>query len=212
MEAIPLQKLFSFDITPYARAVDYPGGGEIFAEWQPITRLVYLLEGRAKCAMSQENGTMTVLDFAQGPCFLGELELLGLQERAISVMAVTPCRGWSIDWTACREAILSDPVFLRALCIGSNEKAIRVAATAARNQSYPLKNRLATFVLTTQRQGVYREPHTQAAAYLGVSYRHLLAVLADFVRAGFLEKTPAGYRLADPAALEALAIPTWSLG
>ena len=47
------------------------------------------------------------------------------------------------------------------------KKAIRVTSTAACNQMYPLKNRLATFLLQSQRQGLYCEPHTQTAAYLG---------------------------------------------
>lgn len=106
----------------------------------------------------------------------------------------------------CREEMLNDPVFLRQLCIFSNEKAICVTSTAACNQMYPLKNRLATFLLQSQRQGLYCEPHTQTAAYLGVSYRHLLSVLSDFVKGGLLRKTPAGYAILRPEGLEALRI------
>ena len=120
------------------------------------------------------------------------------------VTAQTECRGWVIQWEHCREKMLADPVFLRALCVASNEKAVRVTAATVRNQNYPLKNRLATFLLNTQHRGVYREPHAQAAAYLGVSYRHLLSVLAAFQQEGLVEKTPEGYhlrlgRLAGPA-------------
>ena len=150
---------------------------------------------------------MTILDFAQGPCFLVEMELLGVQEMSSEVTAQTECQGWVIQWEHCREKMLADPVFLRALCVASNEKAVRVTAAAVRNQNYPLKNRLATFLLNTQHQGVYREPHAQAAAYLGVSYRHLLSVLAAFQREGLVEKTPEGYHLRDWAGLRALQIP-----
>ena len=54
---------------------------------------------------------------------------------------------------------------------------------------------------------MYQEPHAQAAAYLGVSYRHLLSVLAAFQREGLVEKTPEGYHLRDWAGLRALQIP-----
>lgn len=127
-----------------------------------------------------ENGAVTILDFVEGPCFLGEMELLGVQKVTSGVTARTDCAGWMIRLEECREEMLNDPVFLRQLCIFSNEKAIRVTSTAACNQMYPLKNRLATFLLQSQRQGLYCEPHTQTAAYLGVSYRHLLSVLSDF--------------------------------
>lgn len=167
MEGKPLKDLFSFDISPYAQWQVYPSGGVIFPPWEELTQLVYLVEGRAKCTTSLENGAVTILDFAQGPCFLGEMELLGVQEMSSEVTAQTECRGWVIQWEHCREKMLADPVFLRALCVASNEKAVRVTAAAVRNQNYPLKNRLATFLLNTQHQGVYREPHAQAAAYLG---------------------------------------------
>lgn len=199
-------ELFSFDITPYARQQVYSSGGVIFAEWQQTSQLLYLVEGRAKCAMSHANGRVTALDFVQGPCFLGEMELLGVQEDTSAVTALTDCLCWVIDLTGCREKLLADPVFLRELCILSSEKTIRISTAAARNQIYPLKNRLATFLLNTQRQGLYGEPHTEAAAYLGVSYRHLLYVLAGFVKEGLLEKTLQGYRILDRPGLEALGI------
>ena len=44
---------------------------------------------------------------------------------------------------------------------------------------------------------MYREQHTEAAEYLGVTYRHLLYVLAEFVKEGILEKTKTGYRIID---------------
>ena len=66
-----------------------------------------------------------------------------------------------------------------------------------RNQSFPLKVRLAEFILKMSVNGYYREPHTEVAEFLGVTYRHLLYVLAQFVEEGILEKTKRGYKVAD---------------
>lgn len=52
--------------------------------------------------------------------------------------------------------------------------------------------------------GYYREPHTEVADYLGVTYRHLLYVLAGFVKEGKLQKTESGYRIADSDGLREL--------
>ena len=52
---------------------------------------------------------------------------------------------------------------------------------------------------------MYREKHTEVSEYLGVTYRHLLYVLADFVKKGFLKKTPQGYEITDMNALQKLA-------
>ena len=45
--------------------------------------------------------------------------------------------------------------------------------------------------------GYYREPHTEVAEFLGVTYQHLLYVLAEFVKEGILQKTKYGYFVAD---------------
>ncbi len=55
--------------------------------------------------------------------------------------------------------------------------------------------------------GKYMIPHTEASAYLGVTYRHLLYVLASFVKEGYLEKMPkGGYKIKDEDALEELYV------
>ena len=43
------------------------------------------------------------------------------------------------------------------------------------------------------------------AEFLGVTYRHLLYVLAQFVEDGVLEKTKYGYRITDRERLEDIA-------
>ena len=96
MERKSLGELFSFDITPYASPVRYPSGTVIFPEWQKATQLLYLEEGKARCTMSHENGAVTILDFVEGPCFLGEMELLGVQKVTSGVTARTDCAGWMI--------------------------------------------------------------------------------------------------------------------
>lgn len=52
---------------------------------------------------------------------------------------------------------------------------------------------------------MYREKHTEAADFLGVTYRHLLYVLADFVKCGYLKKTEQGYLIQDLTALRNIA-------
>lgn len=56
---------------------------------------------------------------------------------------------------------------------------------------------MANFILLTSCNRLYREKHTEVAEFLGVTYRHLLYVLADFVKRGFLKKTEQGYYIQD---------------
>jgi hypothetical protein len=58
-----------------------------------------------------------------------------------------------------------------------------------------LENRLADFILQTADEGVYKEKHVTVCDFLGVSYRHLLHVLARFCEKDYLHKEGRHYRI-----------------
>ncbi|ELN4630730.1 TPA: helix-turn-helix domain-containing protein, partial [Escherichia coli] len=82
----------------------------------------------------------------------------------------------------------------------------RNIVSLTQNQSFPLVNRLAAFILLSQEGDLYHEKHTQAAEYLGVSYRHLLYVLAQFINDGLLIKSKKGYLIKNRKQLSGLAL------
>ena len=94
---------------------------------------------------------------------------------------------------------------MRYLCLFLSHKAIGNTSNYTKNQAYPLEVRLANFILLTSCNQIYREKHTEAAEFLGVTYRHLLYVLAAFVKQGYLKKTEQGYYIQDLNALRKIA-------
>lgn len=196
------QECFGFDISPWAAVARFAGGNVILREGEPVRRLYFLAEGRVKASVTHENGKTTLTSFLSAPCFLGEMELLGARpaDRPLKITAITPCACCALDF-ALADRMLADPRFLRTLCGYLSAKAVRNTDDYARGRTYPMKCRLARFILLTARDGWYREAHAEAADYLGVSYRHLLYVLSGFVQCGWLERTAAGYRVIDEAAL-----------
>ena len=66
-------------------------------------------------------------------------------------------------------------------------------------------NNKPNFILTTSHNGIYREKHTEVAEYLGVTYRHLLYVLAKFVKSGILAKSEQGYVIKNKSALRKIS-------
>lgn len=201
----PLSDYFGFDIRPYTSIVRFDSTEHILCEGEPPGFLYYLIDGRAKLFLSQSNGRISLINFLNAPCFIGEMELFGAQKAANGVTAVTPCICYAIRMAKCRDRILNDTRFLRSLCLLLSQKAIGNTCNYSKNQSYPLKARLADFILLTSCGRLYRERHTEAAEFLGVTYRHLLYVLADFVRCGFLKKTEQGYLILDVDALRRIA-------
>lgn len=201
----PLTDYFSFDIGPYVSMVRFESEEVILEEGSVPDYLYYVISGRAKLFLSHENGRVSLINFLNAPCFMGEMELLGAQKNANGITAITPCVCYRIHIKECGARILGDVKFLRHLCLFLSEKAIGNTANYSRNQSYPLEARLADFILLTAQNGFYRERHTEASEYLGVTYRHFLYVLAGFVKKGLLRKTDRGYYINDREALRSLA-------
>lgn len=199
-----LLSYFSFDVRPYLKEGRFAPGEVIISENEFPHTLYYLTEGRVKFHTTHANGKISIMRFGQAPFFLGEMELLDPTVPARGATAITPCACYMIDTTQCREKLLADARFLRHICLFLCERNRSTVSHYTQSVAYPLQNRLAAFLLLTARSGVYRERHTEAAEYLGVSYRHYLYVLADFCKKGYLQKTPQGYLLRDRDALHAL--------
>lgn len=199
-----LHDIFDFDIRPYTIVKDFQPEEFIIREGERPSYLYYLVDGRAKLFLSHENGKISLINFLEGPCFIGEMELLDETRLPQGVKAISLCRCYQIDISECGEALLQDTKFLRYLCSFLSEKATQNTNNYMRNQSYPLKNRFAEFILKMSMNGYYREPHTEVAEFLGVTYRHLLYVLAGFVQEGILQKTNQGYYITDEEKLKSL--------
>jgi len=197
---------FTFDPVPQTRLFRFNAGDYIVREGKPPAYLFYLAKGRSKLYTTLANGRVSLIDFLDSPCFIGEMELVDESHRPRDVQAIEECWCLALPMKQFRSQLLNDVVFLRYLCVAFSRKNYRNIVSSSQNQSFPLANRLATFILLTQNEGVYCEKHTQAAEYMGVSYRHLLYVIAQFTRDGILTKEKSGYVVSDRKALVALAL------
>lgn len=201
----PLTDFFSFNIIPFVTVVTFESEEAIFREGDKPEYLYYLIEGTAKLYISHKNGRISLTNFVKAPCFMGEMELIGAQETADGITAIMPCTCYAIRTEYCKEAILNDTRFLRYICLFLSQVALRNSYNYSINQSYPLEVRLARFLLMTSHNCIYKERHTEVSEYLGVTYRHLLYVLAGFVKKEILIKTEQGYYIKDMNALKETA-------
>ena len=200
------ERFFSFSINEDVRLYLAEKGDDILKEGEKSDGfLYYLVSGRAKLFCSLSNGKTSLLDFLQGDCFIGEMELLSVRESTMGVKALSPCFLLALPIEKYRSLLLSDACFLRILCTALAKKEERRVHALTSTQGFSLANRLAHFVLFAASDGIYAERNTDASAYLGVSYRHLTQVLGEFTQCGYLEKTPGGYCLTNEQALKLLA-------
>ncbi|ADL52699.1 transcriptional regulator YeiL [Clostridium cellulovorans] len=205
LKKYPIQQYFSCNIISFLSLVEFNDGDFIYKEGDLSSKFFYMISGAAKLSLTHKNGKISIIDFLKAPCFIGEMELIGAQANTNGIQALSKCICFCFDTSNCKELILNDPIFLRYLCLFLSKKALNNTSKYTQNQSYPLKNRLASFILLTNNNGLYVEKHSEVCEYLGTSYRHLLYVLADFCKLGLLEKTTKGYKIIDINSLTTIA-------
>ena len=196
---------FATDVMCHTHLFQILAGDFVVREGNLPAYLFYLAKGRAKLYVTLANGRIALVDFLSAPCFIGEIEVLDDMHQSRAVQAIEECWCLALPIKQCRAQLLDDALFLRHVCLGLVKKNILNIVTSTRNQSFPLINRLAAFILLTQNAEVYKEKHTQVAEYLGVTYRHLLYVFAKLGEQGILSRQKEGYLIKNRAALTALA-------
>lgn len=206
LEATGYSQNFSIDVVGNTKLFHVLAGDFIVKEGHPPSYLFYLAQGRAKLYSTLANGRVSLIDFFTAPCFIGEIELVDMEREPRAVQAIEACWCLALPIKQFRAPLLNDATFLRNLCVALSKKNYRNIISLTQNQSFPLINRLAAFILLTQHCDVYREKHTSVAEYMGVSYRHLLYVIAQFTQDRVLIKQKAGYIITNKSALTALAL------
>ncbi|GLC32522.1 transcriptional regulator YeiL [Clostridium omnivorum] len=196
---------FSDHILTFTQIHRFEADEFILCEGQTPEYLYFVVDGKAKVYITHSNGKTSLVNFLYAPCFIGEMELLNAQRDAIGVQAMTTVTCIAIPMQQFRNTLLSDSVFLRELCIYLGKKATNNSRTYTHNMSYPLENRLARCIQLTAHGSIYSEKHTETAEYLAVTYRHLLFVIANFIKKGILKKITNGYKILDHDALNHLA-------
>ena len=204
LEEYPIDQYFSFAIKPYLKLVEFSPNEYIFRDSSSVSELYYLIDGRAKLTLFESNGK-SFINILEAPCFIGEVELLDAQEYSNEVCALTPCICFAIPLSDCKNQILSDARFLKHLCTYLSRDSLSNLLNYTRNRAFPVENRLAKFILQMSQDDIYREHHTEASQYLGVSYRHFLHVISSFCEKGILKKERRGYRVLDRNKLEELS-------
>lgn len=198
--------VFPEDVLNEALFVEWAPGEDLFLQEAPAGYLMYLVRGRVKTHRDYADGHSSLLNFSTAPCYLGEIEFLTGEPCSATVTAIGSCRCIAVPMRL-RERMLADNGFVRALGVYLCGKLRRAERRSSGLVCFTLACRLADFILTSSHGGVYREPRQEAAEHLGVTYRHLLYVLSDFLEKGYLKKEGKAFQITDRAALERLAEP-----
>lgn len=183
----------------------YEKGEWLVKEGADLAYLWVLTEGKTKVYMTHQNGRVSILDFAVAPTIFGELSLLGVETYTKGIQAMTSCSCLALPIDRYKNTLLQDSQFLYGLAKFLGTKMLQRTELANKSLNYPLENRLAAFILLTEKGSGYEEKHTEVAEYLNISYRHLLYTLKQFCEEGILKKHGRSYLIADRLRLNELA-------
>ena len=120
------------------------------------------------------------------------------------MQALRECHCLGLSMARCREQLLRDYTFLTFVARRLGERLGDISNHQSLNTSYSVEVRLARYIHYTRRGDMFEERLTEAAEYLGVSYRHLQRIIAKFCADGLLERVRGGYRVCEPERSEGL--------
>ena len=199
-----ISKLFSQDITNLLELFSLNKGDFLISEGECSDYLYFLVSGKLKVFSHSTSGKIMSLTLFNSFEIIGETCSLWNKPPTASVQAVSKayCIGISMKY---RDLLLNDIIFLRYICQNLGERLSYMNNTTCINLYESLESRLASFILKTEKDGVFSYNLTECAELLCTSYRHLLRIINLFCSTNKLIKNGKSYRIIDRDYLEKIS-------
>ena len=199
-----ISKLFSQDMSNLLELFSLNKGDFLINEGECSDYLYFLVSGKLKVFSHSTSGKIMSLNLFNSFEIIGETGSLWNNSPTASVQASSKayCIGISMKH---RDILLNDVIFLRYICKNLGERLSYMNNTTCINLYEPLENRLASFILKTEENGIFSYNLTECAELLCASYRHLLRVINLFCSTNKLIKEGKSYKILDRDYLESIS-------
>lgn len=195
MQRWDIAAYFSTNVTSAMHLYRFRAGENIFNEGETLSHFYFLVEGQVKAYRTFYNGRVSVVELSKALDVLGEVELVGARNTTIAVQATCECYCLGFAMAECRDALLQDNKLVIFVARRLGERLRSISRHQAMNASYTAEESLALYITRTKHGDMFTERLTEAADYLGVSYRHLQRTIAKLCAEGVLERVKGGYRI-----------------
>ena len=196
-----ISKLFSQDITNLLELFSLNKGDFLINEGECSDYLYFLVSGKLKVFSHSTSGKIMSITLFNSFEIVGETCSLWNKPPTASVQATSKayCIGISMKY---RDLLLNDVIFLRYICQNLGERLSYMNNTTCINLYESLESRLASFILKTEKDGIFSYNLTECAELLCTSYRHLLRIINLFCSKNKLVKNGKFYKIIDRSYLE----------
>jgi len=209
IEKFDIDSMFEKDMKKHMELHLFSKGEQIYNAGAKADYIYFIVKGKFKVLTAQKNGKSILLRFYQPFQMLGDIELLGYVDPLCNLEALNEviCLGISVE--VIRTQCMEDTKFLRFVAKSLAQKLIESSTSSSINISYPLENRLASYLLAISPEenivGIATNKLTEMAGFLGTSYRHLSRTLNKLYSKNLIRKENNYIEILDREELEKLA-------
>lgn len=167
------------------RTVKLKAGKRLIWQDDAPTHVYCIIQGMAKCFITEENGQDFLLEFFGEGEIIGELELLTQKGYLCNIEAMTDIRLYKIANSVFMSILEEDPAFNKLILVELANRLSRTARRASYQQVFPLEYAVLKiiYVFYENQQPIAKK---DMADYLAVSIRSLNRVLKQLREKGIL--------------------------
>lgn len=186
----------------HMKLVHLEKGDSIYCQDEEIDYLCFFLSGKIKIYRTLSNGKENIVNVIHNFSLLGEIELISRKKSLTSVEVLEHSECIVIPVEYCRQELLNDVTFLQKISYNMAMTMHSVDVNLSINLFFPLENRVASYILSSEKNGSFNCDLTTLPERLGTTYRHFLRILKQFQEAGVIKKTEEDYTILNWAFLE----------
>lgn len=194
-DAYNIASFFDIDIKEGLELVEFHKNEIMFREGDPQRYLYFMVGGKIKVNVTQENGKSRLICFVEDFEIIDIIVLLAESDYSTHVIAMERVCCLALDLQVYKNRILNDLKFLQY----ASKKLAKVVLVnnniTSFNLLYPLETRLATYIVLKSGEMKFQENMTTVAELLGTSYRHLQRILSKFCDQGILKRETNCYKI-----------------
>lgn len=211
VEKYNLNQIFDAELIENLQLFCFDKGEIIFNKGIDLDYMYFLVKGKIKIYILQDNGKLLLIRLNEPPNILGDIELLTDYQTQCHVESLDESLFICAKMSRIRETACNNVTFLQFIVKNLSSKLYTISNSASINVLYPLENRLASFILSLCKEDLAVNSKvpipklTEVATLLGTSYRHLNRIISQFIEKNIIEKRKGVIIIKDFSELEKLS-------